>query len=211
MGYFVSRGPKFWLTIAAVNSRLLPFVLILALLIVFRVMGSLFPDALPNFQPLAALFFCGCLLAPGWRGFVWPAAIYFLTYPLPALLQGRMDWLSPGVLLVSSLAFGAMFLLGHALRPQRAATLLGGAAVAAVAFHLITNGAAWLGSPLYPKTPLGLWQSLWAGPIGSPIPSWVFLKNLVAANLIFTSALLIARLPLAIPQPESTPGLTPAR
>ena len=189
----------------------LPILLVVTLLIVFRVFGSVFSETLPNFQPLAALFFCGFLLAPGWRGFAWPAGIYFLTYPLPALLQGRLDWLTPGVLAVTLLAFGAMFLLGRTLRPGRAATLLGGAAAAAVLFHLITNGAAWIGSPLYPKTPLGLWQSLWAGPAGSPVPSWVFLRNLMAANLIFTAVLLVARFPLAAVQTRATPGLTPAR
>jgi hypothetical protein len=194
-----------------VNSRWLPLLLAAALLIVFRVIGSVFSETMPNFQPLAALFFCGFLLAPGWRGFAWPAAIYFLTYPLPALLQGRIDWLTPGVMLVSILSFGAMFLLGRKLRPERALPLLGGAVVAALLFHIITNGAAWIGSPLYPKTPLGLWQSLWAGPVGSPIPSWVFLKNLVAANLLFTAVILIARKPFAFPCASATPGLTPSR
>ena len=193
------------------NHRWLPILLVIALLIVFRVLGSVFPDSLPNFQPLAALFFCGFLLAPGWRGFAIPAGLYFLTYPLPALLQGRVDWLSPGVLAITLLAFGAMFLLGRTLRPARVATILGGAAGAAVIFHLITNGAAWIGSPLYPNTLPGLWQSLWAGPAGSPVPSWVFLRNLVAANLVFTAIFLAARIPLAALQSRAIPGLTPAR
>jgi len=195
----------------AVNSRWLPLVLVAALVIVFRIIGSVYSESMPNFQPLAALFFCGFLLAPGWRGFAWPAGIYFITYPLPAILQGRPDWLAHGVMLVSLLAFGAMFLLGRALRPQRALTMLGGAVAAAVLYHLITNGAAWIGSPLYPKTPLGLWQSLWLGPVGSPIPSWVFLKNLVAANMVFTTILLVARFPMVAPQSDATPGLTAAR
>lgn len=193
------------------HTRWLPLLLVVALLVVFRVLGSVFPDSLPNFQPLAALFFCGFLLAPGWRGFAWPAGIYLLSYPIPAWLQGRGDWLTPGVLVMTLLAFGAMFWLGKALRPQRAATLLGGAAAAAIIFHLVTNGAAWIGSPLYPKSPLGLWQSLWTGPVGSPVPSWVFLRNLMCANLLFTAILIVARLPLADPARTATHGLTPAR
>jgi len=184
---------------------------VILLLVAFRVLGSVFPESLPNFQPLAVLFFCGFLLAPGWRGFAWPAGIYFLTYPLPALLQGRVDWLAPGVLGVTMLAFGAIFLLGRSLRPERAVTLFGGAVTAALVFHVITNGVAWIGSPLYPKTPLGLWQSLWTGPVGSPVPSWVFLRNLMAANLIFTAMLLLARFPIAIPRVAASSGLTPAR
>lgn len=197
--------------LAAVNTRWLPIFLVVALLVVFRLIGSVFSETMPNFQPLAALFFCGFLLAPGWRGFAWPAAIYFVTYPLPAMLQGRMDWLTPGVFVVSILAFGSIFMLGRAFRPQRALGLLGGAFAAAVMFHLITNGAAWIGSPMYPKSATGLWQSLWAGPVGSPLPSWVFLRNLVAANLIFTAVLLVARHPFVFSRAAAIPGLTSSR
>ena len=192
------------------NTRWLPLVFVTTIVIGFRVLGSAFAETLPNFQPLPVLFFCGFLFAPGWRGFAWPAAIYFLTYPVPALLEGRLDWLSPAAAAVSLLSFGLMFSLGHALRPQRIHAMLGGAIAAALLFHLLTNGCAWLASPLYPKSPLGLWQSLWLGPAGSPIPSWAFLKNLLAANVLFTAILIIARLPTAMQSP-ATPGLTPAR
>lgn len=191
------------------HSRWLPLLLVAILLVAFRVLGGLFPESLPNFSPLAALFFCGFLLAPGWRGFAWPAGLYFLTYPLPAMLQGRFDWLAPAVLLTALAAFALTFLLGRALRPSGAGALLGGAAAAAVVFHLVTNGAAWIGSPLYPKSPEGLWQSLWTGPLGSPLPSWVFLRNMLAANLLFTAILMLARLPM--PVRAASPGLTPAR
>lgn len=191
------------------HHRWLSILIVAVLLVAFRVLGSLFPESLPNFSPLAALFFCGFLLAPGWRGFALPAGLYFLTYPLPAMLQGRFDWLAPAVLLTALAAFALTFQLGRVWRPSGAVAMLGGAVMAAVLFHLVTNGAAWLGSPLYPKSPAGLWQSLWAGPVGSPVPSWLFLRNMAAANLLFTAAILLARLP--IPRVAATPGLTPAR
>ena len=62
--------------------RYLPLVFIVALLIGFRVLGSVLPENQPNFQPLAAVFFCGALLAPGWRGFALPLGIWAITYPL---------------------------------------------------------------------------------------------------------------------------------
>ena len=37
--------------------------LLVLLLVVFRIVGSVFPETVPNFQPLAALFFCGALMA----------------------------------------------------------------------------------------------------------------------------------------------------
>ena len=64
--------------------RILPFLLACLLLVLFRIAGSWFPEALPNFQPLAALFFCGVWMAPGARGFLLPLALWALTFPLGA-------------------------------------------------------------------------------------------------------------------------------
>ena len=177
-------------------TRLLPLALLLVLLAVFRLIGSTFPGTLPNFQPLAALFFCGAIMAKDWRGWAIPLAAWLVTYPAPAIFEGNAAYLSPGVIAVTALAFTATFFIGKSLSGKHAAVLLAGSVAAALAFHVITNGAAWIGSPLYPKSPLGLWQSLWAGPLGSPLPSWVFLRNMTAANLLFTAIFLSARFAL---------------
>lgn len=190
-------------------NRMLPLVLILVQLAAFRLIGSAFPETLPNFQPLAALFFCGALMAKDWRGWAIPLAAWLVTYPAPAIFEGNAAHLSPGVLAVTALAFTATFFIGKSLAGKHAAVLLAGSVAAALAFHLITNGAAWIGSPLYPKSPLGLWQSLWAGPVGSPIPSWVFLRNMTAANLLFTAIFLSAR--FALPRLSAQPLPVAAR
>ncbi|MFN5002090.1 MAG: DUF6580 family putative transport protein, partial [Akkermansiaceae bacterium] len=88
-------------------------------------------------------------------------------------------------------------------------TTLVGAVVAALIFHLITNLAAWIGSPTYAKTFEGAIQSLWTGAPGSPMPSWVFLRNMVSANLIFTVIFLSAR--LALPSFSPEPATAQAR
>ena len=62
--------------------RYLPLGLIVGLLIAFRILGSVLPESQPNFQPLVALFFCGALLAPGWRGLAIPFGIWAVTFPL---------------------------------------------------------------------------------------------------------------------------------
>ena len=173
--------------------RLLPLAMLLLLLAAFRLLGSAFPEVIPNFQPVAALFFCGALMAQGWRAWAIPLAAWLLTYPAPAWIQGNPAFLDADVILVTALAFGSTFLLGKSLAQGSVPILLVGSVGAAVLFHLITNGAAWIGSPLYPKTPLGLWQSLWAGPVQSPIPNWVFLRNMTAANVMFTALFLSAR------------------
>ncbi len=171
--------------------RYLPLCLIVGLIIAFRVFGSMLPESQPNFQPLAALFFCGALLAPGWRGFAIPLGVWAVTFPL-----GVGHTANPLDFASTSLALLAIFFIGKALANRSLPTLLLGSAASALAFHLITCGAAWITDPLYAKNLEGLYQSVWAGPLGSKIPSWVFLRNLTAANLLFTAIFAVAQVRL---------------
>ena len=175
-------------------KRYLPLVLVVGLLIAFRALGSAFPETLPNFQPLAALFFCGALLAPGWRGFAIPLSVWAVTFPL-----GVGHTANPLDFTTTSIALLAIFFLGKSLAHRGLPTLLLGSAASAVLFHLITCGGAWITDPLYAKNLEGLFQSVWSGPVGSKIPSWVFLRNLTAANVLFTGIFLLAQLRLPKP------------
>lgn len=181
--------------------RYLPLVLVVGLLVAFRALGSAFPEQLPNFQPLAAVFFCGAILAPGWRGFAIPFAAWAITYPM-----GVGHVAGPALFATTLLGFSAIYFLGRLFTNKGVPTLLMGSVAAAVGFHFITNVAAWLGDPMYAKTLTGLWQSVWSGPIGSPIPSWVFLRNLTAANVLFTGLVVLAQFRL----PKLNTSATPA-
>jgi hypothetical protein len=172
-------------------QRYLPLVLIVGLLIAFRILGSALPENQPNFQPLAALFFCGALLASGWRSFLIPFGIWAATY---LFAKGPVTEIP--IFLTTLLAFIVVFFMGKKLSKQGFPMMLAGSLVAAVAFHLITNGAAWLGDPMYEKSVNGLWQSLWTGPANATIPSWVFLRNFAAANVLFTAIFVGAQLRL---------------
>ncbi len=176
-------------------KRYLPLLLIVSLLLLFRVAGLLFPASLPNFQPLAAVFFCGALLAPGWRGFAIPFGIWAVTYPFGI---GHIHSITGFLTTLTALA--AIFFIGRGLSGRGIPALLLGSIVSAVVFHLFTCCVSWIGDPLYPKSLQGLWQSVWSGPVGYG-PSWVFLRNLAAANLIFTAVFLLAR--VRLPKPES--------
>jgi hypothetical protein len=178
--------------------RTLPLLLIIGLLIVFRALGAACPEAMPNFQPLAALFFCGALLANGWRGFAIPLGAWVISYPLPILFQGNSPVADPVFFITALLGFGVTFLIGRSLASRKLPALLLGSLAAALTFHLITNGAAWLFDPRYAKSLTGLAQSLWTGAPGAPFPSWVFLRNFASANLIFTGIFLSAR--ICLPQ-----------
>ena len=183
-------------------QRYLPLLLIVGLLIAFRAIGSVFSDSMPNFQPLAAVFFCGALLAPGWRGFVIPLMVWAATYPM-----GIGPVSDPAIFLTTLLGFAAVFFLGKGLTHKGLPTLLIGSGAAALVFHLITNSIAWIGDPLYAKNLTGLWQSLWAGPLGSPIPSWVFLRNMAVANILFTAIFALAQMRLPKFSASSAPVL----
>jgi hypothetical protein len=182
-------------------KRYLPLVLVVGLLIAFRALGSAFPETLPNFQPLAALFFCGALLAPGWRGLAIPFGVWAVTFPL-----GVGHTANPLDFATTSIALLIIFFLGRSLAQRGLPTLLLGSAASAFLFHLITCGGAWITDPLYAKNLGGLFQSVWSGPVGSPLPSWVFLRNMTAANVLFTGIFVLAqfRLPkpsVSYPQP----------
>lgn len=173
--------------------RALPILLIVGLLIAFRVVGSQLPEHLPNFQPLAAVFFCGALLAGSWKGFAIPAGIWLVTYPLGIGHTGSLS-----VFAVTLLAFAVIFLLGQQLAKKGIWAMLFGSIAAAAVFHGITCAAAWLADSRYAINLTGLWHSAWAGAPGDILPSWVFLRNLAVANFIFTSVFLAARLRLPL-------------
>lgn len=185
--------------------RYLPLGLIVGLVIAFRILGSVLPESQPNFQPLAALFFCGALLAPGWRGFAIPFGIWAVTFPL-----GVGHTANPLDFATTILALVVTFFLGKALAQRGLLTILLGSVVSAVLFHLITCGAAWITDPLYAKNLEGLFQSIWTGPVGSKIPSWVFLRNMTAANVLFTGIFAIAQLRFPTPT-VSTSDPLPAK
>lgn len=190
-------------------NRLLPLALIIALLIAFRILGSMYPESIPNFQPLAALFFCGVFIAKGWRSWAIPLAAWLLTYPAPALIAGNTAWMGAPTLIGTAIGFAATYFIGKSLMQRGIGTLLLGSVAAALAFHAITNGIAWAMSPMYPKNFTGIIQSLWTGPTGSPIPSWVFLRNMAAANVLFSGIFLSAR--FAMPSLAKTAQPQPAR
>lgn len=169
-------------------KKVLPVALLVLLLVGFRVLGAMWPMAMPGFQPLAALFFCAaaCL---GARWLWVPALAWLLSYPLTNLILGYgIDW----QILLALLGFAIALALGWRLRGSGALTILGGSAFAALAFYVVTNTGAWLLLPDYPKTWSGFLQAQWTGAPHHVLPTWVFLKNGLLANLLFTGLFLLA-------------------
>jgi len=149
---------------------------------------------MPNFQPLPALFLCSIVFLRGRQAWALPLLAWLLSNPLASILQGYNPLEAGGGVIV---AFLTLLLTGAMALPLRRSpsplALVTGSLLAALVFHGVTNTAVWLADPLYAKTGAGLWQALWSGRPIDPMPSWVFLRNLAGANLLFTALFLLAR------------------
>jgi hypothetical protein len=183
-------------------------LVLLTLLVAFRCLSAKFSTELPSFSPLPAFFLCSVVFFRGKQAWLLPLAAWLLSNPIATMLQGYnpIEQWAPvltAFLTLLALAFLTLPLRKHASAP----VLLGAGLVAALLFHLVTGVAAWIAYPAYAKTLAGLFQSLWSGPTGAEIPSWAFLRNLAAANLLFTGLFLAAR---QVWLPASTPESSPA-
>lgn len=187
--------------------RWIPALLLVALLAAFRVLGSAFPEKLPNVQPLLALFLCSLIFLKGTARWLIPTIIWLLTDPFSSLLQNHsiFGWhhlaLACGIAATAGIAW-------YARRRPTAFVVMGSAAISAGIFYYLTNLVSFATDPLYPKTVTGFIQAQWTGPIGYG-PTWVFLRNLLAANLAFTGLFLLAR--QSLPAADANPSQIPAR
>jgi hypothetical protein len=181
--------------------RWFPAILMVLLLIGFRILGSAMPETLPNFQPLPALLLCGVIFLNGAQRWLVPMVAWIITDPLSSLLQHYpiLGWhhLSIALGLVSTI-----FIALRVRQSQSWLNVLSAAALSALAFYFVTNSVSFFVDPLYPKTLAGFVQAQWTGPVGYG-PTWLFLRNLFAANLLFTGLFSLAfrSFPVALPTP----------
>lgn len=171
-------------------QRWFPAVLMVVILTGFRLLGSSFPEVLPNLQPLPALLLCGVIFLKGPQRWIVPLVAWVVTDPLTSLLQGHpiFGWHHLEIML----GLGAT--AGIALWVRRSPTwlsLMGGAILSAFAFYFLSNLVSFVVDPLYAKSLSGFVQAQWTGPVGYG-PTWPFLRNLLAANLLFTALFSIA-------------------
>ncbi len=170
-------------------AALLVFVVILYR-VVLGVAGTEEGQWFHNFSPMAAIALCG--------------AIYFprriaIAVPLLALLVsdlilnahygiGLINW----AMLPQYFALGLIVGFGWMLRtnatPARTlATSIAGSAF----FFLITNTAAWIADPIYPKTAAGWAQAMTVGDRIHTPTTLEFFRNTLASDVIFTAAFLL--------------------
>lgn len=187
-------------------QRWLPALLLVSILAGFRVLGSAFPETLPNVQPLLALVLCSLIFLKGPLRWALPAIVWLLTDPVTSLLQGYplFGWHHLSIAVGIAATVGIACLIRR--KPPVSSRVLFGAAASAVTFYFLTNLVSFIGDPLYPKTLTGFIQAQWTGPVGFG-PTWLFLRNLLFANLAFTSLFLAAYHQLPLPIRKSQDAL----
>jgi hypothetical protein len=139
-----------------------------------------------NFSAAYALAFCAGIYFP--RYLVWwlPLGTLLATDILLNLFYYHTTAVSV-YMGVNYLAYAILIWWGgqHSARASWLRIVLGGL-VGALMFYFVTNTAAWLQNPEYPKTLAGWLQALTSGIPGLP-PTWTFFRNTLLSGGLFTA------------------------
>jgi hypothetical protein len=138
----------------------------------------------PNFSVAYALAFCAGVYFPGRWGWIVPLVTLLGT----DILMNHFYYGVPiftVYLFVNTIAYCGMIWLGRRFSPKNSwFGLLGGGFVSALIFYFVSNTAAWLYDPAYPKTLAGWIQALTTGTPGFP-HTWEFFRNTFLSGGLF--------------------------
>lgn len=185
---------------SAAMKRHLPLIFLFLLLVVFRVLGGM--GLLPvNFSPLAAFILLSYAAAER-RGLMVALAAWLVTDPVLNVLQGGefLSWDQLGILLGLAVLLPVASWVKADFGWKRG---LLGCVMAAVLFYVSTNVVSFFSLPgLYAKNGEGFLQAMWTGPAGFS-PTWIFLRNSLAGNVLFGTVFLLARVRFSLYSPAS--------
>jgi len=194
---------------------MIPAFLLIVAAVAYRIVTGLAITSgttwLSNFAPMAAIALCAAAYLP---------ARYKFTVPLVALLFSdivlNLHYNAPifdALIACRYLALIVVGLIGLAMANRASwKTLLPASLAGSVLFYVITNAFAWLSDPGYVKNFGGLVQALTVGlPQYSSTPSWMFFRNSVLSDLLYTGLFILcmhwgrnpesSRAPSALPRP----------
>ncbi len=169
---------------------MIPALLLVLSAVAYRVTTGLLIHSgaswLSNFAPLAAIALCSAAYFPKKYKFTVPLLTLFIS---DAVLNFRYGapLLDPQIL-CRYIALGLVGWTGLLLQNRASLkTLLPASIVGSTIFYGITNAFSWLSDPGYAKNFGGLIQALTIGlPQYSATPSWMFFRNSLLSDLIFT-------------------------
>lgn len=175
------------------------------LLPVFLGYTTVQPDWFVNFSPMAALILCGAACLPRHIALLIPFASLLVTDFILNAHYGasfiNADFIA------KTLAFAAVATFGWQFRAQpRVRVLIPTVLGASVFFYLVTNSVSWMTCPGYTKNIGGWAQALTTG-LPSFQPSWMFLRNQLVSDLVF-SVLFLACIRTRAERPAHIPSQT---
>jgi hypothetical protein len=169
---------------------MIPALLLIFSAIAYRIVTGLFAQpgsiGLLNFAPLAAIALCAAAYFPRKYKFTVPMIALLISDVVLNIHYG-FSLLSPFVL-SHYLGFALVGCLGLLLQNRRSMkTLLPASIAGSLIFYFVTTSVSWLFDPGYVKNFTGLIQSLTVGlPQYSATPSWMFFRNSIISDLLFT-------------------------
>jgi len=169
---------------------MIPALLLVFSAVIYRVTTGLLIHSgaswLSNFAPLAAIALCSAAYFPNKYKFSVPLVTLFISDVIINFRYGA-PLLDPQIVV----RYAALAIIGGIglLLQNRASlkTLLPASIVGSTIFYGFTNAFSWLSDPGYSKNFAGLLQSLTIGlPQYSATPSWMFFRNSLVSDLLFT-------------------------
>jgi hypothetical protein len=154
------------------------------LLPVFLGYTTVQPSWFFNFSPMAALILCGAACLPRRIAIIVPFASLLITDFILNAHYGATLFNADFV--AKTIAFAAIAAFGWQLRAQpRVRVLIPTALCTSLFFYLFTNSVSWLTDPGYARSIGGWAQALTTG-LPSYQPSWMFLRNQLVSDLVFS-------------------------
>ena len=172
-----------------------PAFLLVLLAVVYRIAVGIMVESgttsLASFAPIAAIALCSAAFFPGRYKFIIPLGGLFISDLVLNAYYGA--WMVHPAVATHYVAIVAVLFLGLALRNRVSfKTMLPASIAGSLIFYVISNTFSWLADPGYMKTLAGFIQALTVGlPAYSATPTWMFLRNAVVSDLIFTSTFVL--------------------
>jgi hypothetical protein len=194
---------------------MIPAFLLIVAAVAYRIVTGLAITSgttwLSNFAPMAAIALCGAAYFPARYKFTVPLIALFISDVVLNMHYG-FSLFSP---FVASHYLGFALVGGLGLFLQNRAslkTLVPASLAASLIFYLVTNIVSWAFDPGYVKNFGGLLQALTVGlPAYSATPTWMFFRNSLLSDLLFTGLFVLcmkwgrtpapARATSALPRP----------
>jgi hypothetical protein len=174
---------------------MIPALLLIVAVVAYRIVTGLAiisgSTALSNFAPMAAIALCAGAYFPAKFKFAVPMIALLISDVVLNLSYG-FSFFSPFVV-SHYIGFALVGALGWLLRNRASLkTILPASIAASVIFYVVTNAVSWLFDPGYPRNFAGLIQALTVGlPQFSATPTWMFFRNSVVSDLLFTGLFIL--------------------